>query len=590
MINLKIEDKNRVMFNHQNFVANDKSWLRKKLTEQIKLYTKLSEYCSHIINDIPIFNESINSMPELKSILELIFNSELKIDEKKLNRILDDAKLLYGIRKKDFVHYNNDLALDILSELKSVYYQFLIICRFLESNLIGIAIGDIQQLQTIQHEFLKKVLVIDNSKLFCVFHEELKKIFSKAYEKFTEIDKYTEIILENKKRGVVKWNAYEYIRALNVIVCPYCNANPIPTVELPQHLFKAGKMARPALDHFIPKSIFPIFSVSIYNLIPSCTYCNSSFKRDFYASFTNCFSPLANNIDGAFKFEIVARGEAENSFLELLKEKVTLYTPEETHYMKLLGLSEITKVKSNLDSLIQDLNSIELKVIKQASKLAINIVNTLEELLGDLKQDFNEYYNCKINFEDNSKVNCESLVKKYQQLKKNFILLINETSVGTKVTTEVKKAISHIRDILSIILSNNFFEYEMVENDEFNFTDVYLGESSDFAIKISPNQNLSKEDRVKVLHNVSLFQLEALYQQFKPFINQKIKQSYYVNTLYKANLLEMFPTWLDEEYVNGFTDNLFFQEENFQHNMLGKLTLDLIKPAVAKEERINFVF
>ncbi|TCL67476.1 hypothetical protein EV196_10232 [Mariniflexile fucanivorans] len=33
-------------------------------------------------------------------------------------------------------------------------------------------------------------------------------------------------------------------------------------------------MIKPELDHYYPKSLYPYFGVSFYNLIPSCQSCN----------------------------------------------------------------------------------------------------------------------------------------------------------------------------------------------------------------------------------------------------------------------------------------------------------------------------
>ncbi|MBN5381169.1 hypothetical protein JY548_01680 [Serratia marcescens] len=56
--------------------------------------------------------------------------------------------------------------------------------------------------------------------------------------------------------------------------CPMCNESHVGNIT------DDNKVYRQALDHFLPKSKYPIFSLSIYNLIPCCNTCNSLFKRD----------------------------------------------------------------------------------------------------------------------------------------------------------------------------------------------------------------------------------------------------------------------------------------------------------------------
>jgi len=54
--------------------------------------------------------------------------------------------------------------------------------------------------------------------------------------------------------------------------CPYCNR---------QHTFTIyrGKEIRPQFDHFYPKSKYPFFALSFYNLVPICPTCNH-LKKD----------------------------------------------------------------------------------------------------------------------------------------------------------------------------------------------------------------------------------------------------------------------------------------------------------------------
>jgi hypothetical protein len=40
------------------------------------------------------------------------------------------------------------------------------------------------------------------------------------------------------------------------------------------------KIMRPQFDHWFPKSKYPLLALSFYNLIPSCSVCNSSAKGD----------------------------------------------------------------------------------------------------------------------------------------------------------------------------------------------------------------------------------------------------------------------------------------------------------------------
>lgn len=87
-------------------------------------------------------------------------------------------------------------------------------------------------------------------------HQILKEYF--GYEDFSK-GAYQEKLKE-------PWDAYAFIQALNIDVCPYCNRQYIFTI-------RKGN-GRPQIDHFYPQEEYPYLSCSLYNFIPSCAQCN----------------------------------------------------------------------------------------------------------------------------------------------------------------------------------------------------------------------------------------------------------------------------------------------------------------------------
>lgn len=67
------------------------------------------------------------------------------------------------------------------------------------------------------------------------------------------------------------WGPYQLTRRLNLSSCPYCNRQYTFTV-----VDSSRKIAKPELDHFLPKAQNPLLALSFYNLIPSCHLCNST--------------------------------------------------------------------------------------------------------------------------------------------------------------------------------------------------------------------------------------------------------------------------------------------------------------------------
>ncbi|MDD2229591.1 MAG: HNH endonuclease domain-containing protein [Candidatus Cloacimonetes bacterium] len=70
----------------------------------------------------------------------------------------------------------------------------------------------------------------------------------------------------NKKK---LWGSYQLVDGIGLKTCPYCNENCTYSI----YDKGSGKM-RAELDHFLPKSIYPFFALSFYNLIPVCHSCN----------------------------------------------------------------------------------------------------------------------------------------------------------------------------------------------------------------------------------------------------------------------------------------------------------------------------
>lgn len=67
-------------------------------------------------------------------------------------------------------------------------------------------------------------------------------------------------------------HAYWLLEQLGVNVCPYCNRAYTTTIYKKN---KNGiKKVRPDFDHFLSEDKYPLFTLSFYNLIPSCHQCN----------------------------------------------------------------------------------------------------------------------------------------------------------------------------------------------------------------------------------------------------------------------------------------------------------------------------
>lgn len=139
---------------------------------------------------------------------------------------------------------------------------------------------------------IEKLLIAEPEELIQLndsLMSDLRKLcFGKApsNELLLKILNYEGIFDDSSKR-----RAFELSKNIGTQTCCYCNRQYTFTVEHThpkqdkQGIWtingaknKDDRIARPAFDHWFPKSQYPLLSLSLYNLIPSCHICNSSAK------------------------------------------------------------------------------------------------------------------------------------------------------------------------------------------------------------------------------------------------------------------------------------------------------------------------
>lgn len=89
---------------------------------------------------------------------------------------------------------------------------------------------------------------------------------------------------------------HQLIDSLNIKTCPYCNRQYITSW--------GGEKTTAELDHYYQKALFPLFSLSSFNFIPSCHVCNSLMKGGKYKE---TLYPYAYAADEYIKFEITLK-------------------------------------------------------------------------------------------------------------------------------------------------------------------------------------------------------------------------------------------------------------------------------------------
>lgn len=187
----------------------------------------------------------------------------------KLSNYRNEEEILVDIKKLFFKKNTKDFK--VKEQFKNIELIKKIECSL---NELGIKKDDFKN---------KKDTLIE-----CIIvakYKELELIKNK-------IDKYGTNILKD-----TVWNEYKnkcdelikrkinikLLNNLDIKTCPYCNENYI-TIRNNNTSFQ--------LDHFFPKSKYPIFALSLYNLIPSCYACNHSKMNNLIG-----LSPFNEEID-----------------------------------------------------------------------------------------------------------------------------------------------------------------------------------------------------------------------------------------------------------------------------------------------------
>lgn len=459
---------------------------------------------------------------------------------------------------------------------------------FVIGKLEDIVSCDLEGLKRLQQEYVKYVFdlnILSNTSYiqdFRQIHEALETAFVAAYDLFTS-------------RGKDSWNSYHYLKELNQIVCPYCNANFIQTLQATKVLKGAASRAMADLDHFLPKSIFPIFAITLSNLVPSCMYCNQRFKSNHYTNFQNYFSPFDEELQNSMTFKI---HYAEDDFESVFSKLETLcdegLSEEDQYYLELLSINILDKkvfdkhkeIYESFQEKIETLNR-EVVQLPQHANCQPELIELLDRIV--LKAiDYEDVFHQFMTIEHSVKPfnYFEFLAGELAEICEQFIELRKEyeSFLGIKKRRQVRKAVTAIKDELEKhekLLRANFHITDTSATciKGIDFVDVVLGNSTDYQIEIVANSDDIDVKR-RVYHNAALFQLETVYRSFRPYINRKIRQSHIVNDLYKEQLVQQFPSLLTEQYMNTMVDVMIIDEASRRYEVLGKLTYDVILPAI----------
>lgn len=202
---------------------------------------------------------------------------------------------------------------------------------------------------------------------------------------------------------------HKILNSLGLRTCPYCNRNYITSY---------GEKSTADLDHFYQKKQYPLFALSLFNFVPSCSVCNSRMKNIHPAD--DALYPYEEGFEDDARFELkTTRKPYEKNFCE---STVHLFQAIRDTKFDEFSLEIITDPKTPFS---------KKKKIENSEKLF-----HLKEVYANHKQDALEAaFRTRVYCEGNYKRHCQRLLKRLEQ-------------AGMKMTAFVDLEASMFADII----------------------------------------------------------------------------------------------------------------------------------------------
>lgn len=268
--------------------------------------------------------------------------------------------------------------------------------------------------------YLRELLLSEPNKLIAISNSILKE-FSHSW-----LDEKSYISLPNRKKGkkgerikVKKTNrdiifdafnypafrnstkAYWLAETLNVKACPYCNRQFTLFLEYKKRKRDGETLLHESkdylvlcdFDHFFGKKLYPYLSISLFNLIPSCSICNSRFKRDDEFLLEKNINPYIESLDKYMKFVVVfSKSDKKINKKNLQSLPIDFFYGNFSHvYLKLeprlpgYYSDEVKKCINNIDAFcLEDLYNQHIDIVSQ---LVFKAISYNKSVINAIKDD-----------------------------------------------------------------------------------------------------------------------------------------------------------------------------------------------------------
>ena len=258
-----------------------------------------------------------------------------------------------SIEKAFETEYVNKMLPGLISRVKEWKGKKSLLYKSFRSELLP----DWDENHPTQTETLKKLLIAKPIEAHALNEQLMKKLVND----YSETD-LTQYLIPKKYRRKLRtlscvfdydWKlggseskSYWLAEHIGHNTCTYCNRQYTFTVSGKNN---EERITRPAFDHWFPKSRFPLLSLNLYNLIPSCSICNSGSKGDKVFQMTHYVHPYEQKDDDPnFKFVPVV-SDKERRQWRVVIERDKVAHPEVDNTIKAFELDRIYDMHGPLE-------------------------------------------------------------------------------------------------------------------------------------------------------------------------------------------------------------------------------------------------
>ncbi|WP_435625261.1 hypothetical protein [Flagellimonas sp.] len=262
------------------------------------------------------------------------------------------------------------------------------------------------------HQFLKRLIIAPPNELFSL-KETIMSILEK--EDLIEVHKGRFVATKFNKLISKKIFNYESFRrsafcaklyyhlGFNSVTCPYCNDNTISIVDISEDS-GVNLKAYLDIDHFYARLHNPFFGLSFFNLIPSCTDCNSREKGDKDFCITTHNNPYFKSFNSRYSFRTDAQsltGSSNNIYLEYIDNSCEDFTVRDLRLQYRYRGKHLGTLNSLIRTYLDNLHHLDVPELHDiAKKLILKEVPTqvpeiAKHTAGKMKRDILISIDCK---------------------------------------------------------------------------------------------------------------------------------------------------------------------------------------------------